>query len=177
MLCRLGAFAIAMVLPLGAIAAESNTASQEVIDDPLFRLEIPKDWKIERREQPVQLRGPHSELMSIIVTVNRADEASGPALARMMDNFVYIQIRSRLLSEVEGMTIAEPLKDTIWSGRPFLKIRARNEKDGTFVGAFGRAGESGTMFIVSVAGWLKDEVEGEVAAESMLKAVTLKRRQ
>ena len=173
MLRRFAAFAIAMVLPLCAIAAEPNTPSQQVIDDPLFRLEIPKDWKIEHREQPVGLRGPHAELMMIFVTVNRAED---PAMSRMMDNLVVTQIRSRLSTEVEGMTITEPLKETIWNGRPFMKIRARSEKDGTFVGSFGRAGEGGTMFIATVAGWLKDEVTAESTAESMLKAVVLKGR-
>jgi hypothetical protein len=180
--CRmLGRFAgvmIAMALPLCAIAAETAPPNHEVVENSFYRLDLPKDWKIVTRGPPIQARGPHNELMAIDLgvpdlNVVSLDDPDAVARLKPVADHWQNQIRGIMKDEVtqDGMTVTEPLTETIMNGRPFWRIKAVVDKDGGFVSAYGFVGPFGTYFLVRVAGMLNDKAASESAAETMLQNI------
>jgi len=181
MLGRFAGIMIALALPLSAIAAETTTPNPEVVDNPFYRLELPKDWKIVTRGPPIQARGPHNQLMVLDLGVPNISPDDAEAVAQMKkgDDHWKAQIRGIMNEEVtqEGMTVTEPLNETIVNGRPFWRAKAVVEKDGGFVSAYGFIGYAGTYFLVRVAGSLKDKAASEAAAEAMLQNIVWSHKQ
>jgi hypothetical protein len=150
---------------------------QEAIETPVFRLDVPKDWQIETRGPPVQVRGPNSELMFIEVVSPEKPEAASPDELERLQAFWKEKITNTLEQEVVGTSIVEEFTESTIDGRWFLKAKGRREDRGIFVGAYGLLDHSGVAFTVTVAGWVKDEATAESTAELMLQAIIWKRRQ
>jgi len=180
MLGRLAAFATAMALPFCAIAAETTTPSQEVIDSAVYRVDIPKDWKIVTRGPPTNVRGPDNELMVIeaAVQTSETDDAKNLATSGVTEKLWKEQIGKAMVNIVsyEGMTITEPLNETTLDGRLFLKTKALVEKEGGFISSYGLIDQGGSYLMVTVAGWLKDKAASESTVESMLQNIVWRRK-
>ena len=178
---RFAVFAIAMALPFCAIAAETTTPKQEVVESPIFRLDIPMGWKIVTRGPPINIRGPDNELMVIeaAVQASQTDDAKGLATSGLIEKLWKDQLGNAMNKQVtfEGMTVTEPLHETTLDGRLLLKAKALVEKEGGFISSYGLIDHGGTYFMVTVAGWLKDKEAAESTTESMLQGIVWKNKQ
>jgi len=167
-----------LVFSIGATAPV--LAVDSVMETSIFRLELPAGWKEEGRSTPLRVRGPNSEVLLISVAMPAPGDAN---VDRMIDTKQMVQfwkekIRTSLVGATsqQGMKPTEPFTERAVQGLPLFTAKSQDEQRGSFLSCYGLVGRGGTVFIITVEGWLRNKSTAEAAVEGMIKNIVWKRR-
>ena len=70
----------------------------------------------------------------------------------------------------------EPFIERAVQGLPIFTAKSQDEQRGSFLSCYGLVGRAGTVFIITVEGWLRNKSTAEAAVEGMIKNIVWKRR-